>query len=251
MITTKQLKNAAEELIEVLGLVDDVTKKAIAITKKMGDDEIIALIKEAAEEVTPDDEISEETREIIDELLNATKKKATAPAAKGKKVIVPEPEPEDDEDVEEIDEDFEELPTDGPENGVDDEDEDEAPVVPDKKAKKQPVAEKAVAPAKPKKAITPVKEEAPAKESKPAKAAKVAKEKPAKAAKVKKPRERNSAFADALLILGKTPEMPVAELIQKVLAKGYDDTAKNGIRSAHLIMKRAIEHLKQGGHYKA
>lgn len=99
MSTTKELKSAAEELIEVLGLVDD-KKKPIIITKKTTDEEMVNLIKEAAAEVLPDDEISDETRTVIDELMSSPKKKAVpAPApAKGKKVVIPEPE-EDDEDV--------------------------------------------------------------------------------------------------------------------------------------------------------
>jgi hypothetical protein len=110
MSTTKQLKNAAEELIDVLGLVDDDTKKPIAITKKTTDAEMIDIIKEAAEAVEPDDEISDETRTVIDELLNADKKAAPAakgkapapiaPSTKGKKV--PEPEPKEEEDPEDV-----------------------------------------------------------------------------------------------------------------------------------------------------
>jgi hypothetical protein len=92
-MNTKQLKSAAEELIEVLGLVDDVTKKEIVITKKTSDEEMIMLIKEAAGEITPEDDITEETRSTIDELLAKPK-----PAAKGKKVAEPEPE-EEEEDV--------------------------------------------------------------------------------------------------------------------------------------------------------
>jgi hypothetical protein len=97
-MNTKQLKSAAEELIEVLGLVDETTKKEIIITKKTPDEDIIELIKEAAGEINPDDDISDETRSVIEELVNNSKK-AVVPG-KGKKEPEPELEEDEDEDAE-------------------------------------------------------------------------------------------------------------------------------------------------------
>lgn len=63
----KALRAAAKELNEVIGLVDD-DGNDIEITKKMTEDELKKILKEATSLVKPTDVLSDETQEILDEL---------------------------------------------------------------------------------------------------------------------------------------------------------------------------------------
>jgi len=215
-ITVKQLRNVAEELIDVLGLIDEVTEEPIIIQKKATEDEIVEIIKNAVMEMTEDDEISEGAHAIINELIASPKKK-TAPTTKGKKApIAVEIEEEYDDDIEnEINEVEEEKPA-------------------KKESKKVPAA----ALAKGKKVPVVVEEEKPAK---------VKAEKKEKVVKEKKLRERNSDFATALEIIGKNPWMSLSELRDKMTKKGADPKS-NGIRNANLIVKRVLELLEKNNH---
>jgi len=80
----EELRSAAKELVETLGLVDE-NKDDIVITNKMKAPELEAIIKDAVNEpglITPDDEFTEETLEIIEEYKEkpkSTGKKKPAP----------------------------------------------------------------------------------------------------------------------------------------------------------------------------
>lgn len=175
MATDKALKVAAKELNEVLGIEPPINVKG------SGDD-LTKALKVAIKLITDDDEFTEVTQEVVDELKAAKKAAAPAPPAKkGKAAPVveeDEEEEEEEEDEEEViapakkgkkvpvveeddeDEDEEEVPA--PKKGKvapapvkgkkvavveddDDEDEDDEPVKPAKKAAKE---EKVKAPKK-------------------------------------------------------------------------------------------------------
>ena len=100
----EELRSAAKELVETLGLVDE-NKDDIVITNKMKAPELEAIIKDAVNEpglITPDDEFTEETLEIIEEYKEK-------PKSTGKKKPAPVKE-EEEEDPEEEEEE-EEKPT--------------------------------------------------------------------------------------------------------------------------------------------
>lgn len=91
MASEKQLKKAAEELNDVLGIEPP-------ISMDFDIDVIEEKIKEAIKElITPEDEFTEDTQAVIDELSAPPAKK---PVAK-RKVAAPEPEPEEDPEPEE------------------------------------------------------------------------------------------------------------------------------------------------------
>ena len=91
------------------------------IDTTLSDEEIAPFLNEAITQITEDDEFTDETQAVIDELKKAAKKaKKEAPKAapeKGKAKKQPEPEPEDDDDEDSDDDSDDE-----------DEDEDEEPV---------------------------------------------------------------------------------------------------------------------------
>ena len=65
----EELRSAAKELVETLGLVDE-NKDDIVINNKMKAPELEAIIKDAVNEpglITPDDEFTKETLEVIEE----------------------------------------------------------------------------------------------------------------------------------------------------------------------------------------
>ena len=93
----EELRSAAKELVETLGLVDE-NKDDIVITNKMKAPELEAIIKDAVNEpglITPDDEFTEETLEIIEEYKEKPK-----PTGKKKPAPVKEEEEEDPEEEE-------------------------------------------------------------------------------------------------------------------------------------------------------
>jgi hypothetical protein len=279
MSTTKELRNAAEELIDVLKLVDvqivngEEENVPIVISKKATDEEIIAIIKEAAEEIQPDDDLSDETREIIDGILNAPKKKIEklVPVVKGKKVpVVVEIEEGVDPGIEEeelnneipmelIDEINDAVNIKQLKELIDDYDvftphvrklkeikdvvdlrdamlEIVSPVEPEPVVEiKKPVKQSPVPPAK-KKAITIVKEEKPV----------PVKEKKEKVVKVKK-EKRITAFGVAIELLCSNPSMDMETLKKKVKSKGIDPDQGNGLRSAHVIVKKIVKLLTING----
>ena len=93
----EELRSAAKELVETLGLVDE-NKDDIVITNKMKAPELEAIIKDTVNEpglITPDDEFTEETLEIIEEYKEKPK-----PTGKKKPAPVKEEEEEDPEEEE-------------------------------------------------------------------------------------------------------------------------------------------------------
>ena len=126
---------AAEELNEVMGLKP-------AIDSSLEDDKLKPYLLKAIKNVEDDDEFTDETQEVIDELTKEAEKAAKkgkkeetpAPKAKGKKA--PEPEPEDDDDD---DEDSDEDEDDDDSDDDDDEEQPE-PVKPAKGKKEAPAA---------------------------------------------------------------------------------------------------------------
>lgn len=101
MTTTKQLRAAAEEMIEVMDLRDD-NDNLLSIDKKTNEQDLIAFIKKAADMIE-DDDFSEETQEIIDNVIigDSEPKKETGKKS-AKKQPEPEPEPEEYTLIEEI-----------------------------------------------------------------------------------------------------------------------------------------------------
>ena len=227
MSTTKELRNAAEELIEVLGLIDETTEEPIVLKKEvkgklveLTEGEIVEIIKDSAKEITPDDEISDETREVIDEILNASKKKTST--AKGKKVPVAVEIEEDEDDVDDEIEEDEIKPL-------------------KKETKKAPVT-------KGKKAIVieedneedddedeEIVEEKPVKEKKSAKV---------KAEKIVKEKKITS-FGLSIELLCSNPSMDIETLKKKVKSQGIDPDKGNGLRSATVIVKKIVRLLKE------
>lgn len=88
----KALRAAAKELNETIGLVDD-DGNDIEITKKMTEEELKKILKEATSLVKPTDVLSDETQEILDEL------------SAGDDEDEPEDDDEDEGDAEDEDED--------------------------------------------------------------------------------------------------------------------------------------------------
>lgn len=87
-MNTKQLRKAAEEMITVMGLVDD-DKNELTIPAKATDEDIEAVITGAIKYIDPkEDEFTPETQAVID---------ALKPAKKGKKTPAPTPEPDEPE----------------------------------------------------------------------------------------------------------------------------------------------------------
>ena len=102
MSDSKELRVAAKELVDVLGLVDK-NKKDIVITKAMDDDDVLKIINDALPLIDPkQDTFSEETQEVIDK-LNAPdeEEEEEAPPTRKKKskVVIPDEDEEDDKPV--------------------------------------------------------------------------------------------------------------------------------------------------------
>lgn len=91
MATEKELKAAAKELNNVLGVDPPISVKGASI------DDLKKDLKTAIELIEADDEFSEETQDVIDELIVEEKK----PTKKGKKAPVIVEEEEEEEDIEE------------------------------------------------------------------------------------------------------------------------------------------------------
>lgn len=129
---------AADELNDVMGLNP-------AIDSSLEDSKLKPYLVKAIEKIEDDDEFTEETQAVIDELTaeiekaskKGGKKEAEAPA-KGKGKKQPEPEPEEDDDDDDDDDDDE----DDDDDDDDDEDEEEQPepVKPAKGKKEAPAA---------------------------------------------------------------------------------------------------------------
>jgi hypothetical protein len=66
---TKDLKNAYSEMIKVLDLVDAKTKEPLVVSKKATAEELIDSIKKYASFIEEEDEFSDETQSILDEIL--------------------------------------------------------------------------------------------------------------------------------------------------------------------------------------
>jgi hypothetical protein len=112
----KELRVAAKELVETLGLVDK-KKKAIVITKTMTEEELTKIVTDALPLIDPEqDEFTDETQALIDEMK--------APKKTGKKK--PAPVEDDDDDAE----------ADDAEEANDDDDDDEPEEKPAKGKKK-------------------------------------------------------------------------------------------------------------------
>jgi hypothetical protein len=149
MATDKELKAAAKELNEVLGIQPPINVKAPGADLTKG-------IKSAIKLITDDDEFTDETQEVIDELKVSKKTAPAPPPPPAKKKAAPVVEEEDDDD------DDDEEPVPAPKNKKkaapvveDDDDDDDDDEEPAPKAKKKAVAPEV--PAKKKKA--PVIEE--------------------------------------------------------------------------------------------
>jgi len=252
----KQLKSAYEEMVSVMSLTDD-DGSPIKLSKKATEQELIALLQEAIECIdTTVDEFSEETEEVIEFVKNGAKK--GKPAKAEKKAPVKEVE-EDEEEIEEEDEDededieeeIEEVPI--PKKVIpppakkskapakveeEDEDDDEEEEIEEEEIEeeeeelpKPKASKKQTIPApKEKKAAKSVIDE-PVEENKPAK---------------KFVHQRNSAFAQALEILATDPFMSL-EKLKKLCEKKGVDTTSNGVRSAHIMLKRSAEVFRKAG----
>jgi hypothetical protein len=106
-MTTKQLRAAAEEMIDMMNLQDN-DGNTLVIDKKTNDQDLIAFIKKAADMIDGD-EFSEETQEVIDAIMSGDfEPKKEIGKKPTKKQPEPEPEPEEDSLIEEI-EDAESL----------------------------------------------------------------------------------------------------------------------------------------------
>ena len=110
----EELRSAAKELVETLGLVDE-NKDDIVITNKMKEPELVAIIKDAVNEpglITPDDEFTEETLEIIEEYKDKPKTAGKKKPISAKKEEAEEAEEEAAEEAEEeaAEEEEEEAP---------------------------------------------------------------------------------------------------------------------------------------------
>jgi hypothetical protein len=293
MSTTKELRSAAEELIDVLKLVDVQIVKGkevsvpVAVEKNTTDEEIIAIIEEAAGEIQEGDELSDETLSVIDEIKNPPKKKEPVAFAKGKKPVVIIKEEEDDDEGSEIEqaEDVSKLFVEIEDavnikqlktiiskhdvfktaakklNAISDVVDlrdamldilDELPEVIEEnivvKEKSIVTKEKSTKPAKEvpakgKKAVVPVKEE---KEPKKEKAVKSAKEKKEKEVKEK----RVTAYGFAIELLCSDPSMDMETLKKKIKLKGINTDEGNGLRSAHVIVKKIVKLLTINGFIK-
>jgi hypothetical protein len=99
MVNLKQLKKAAEEINELPGFDTGIDLDG-------SEDVLIQGIKEANDFITDDDDLSDSTRAIIEEVMSPTakKEKETVKPARGKvpKKVVVEEETEDEEPEEEV-----------------------------------------------------------------------------------------------------------------------------------------------------
>ena len=131
MATDKQLKKAATELNDVMGLTPAINVK--------GDVDVLTKgIKAAMKHITPEDEFSETTQEVIDEFTAKPAKAAAAPAAKKKAVVVEDDDDDDDDDEPEVPA---KKGKKAPVVVEDDDDDDDEPEVPAKKKKAAPAPE--------------------------------------------------------------------------------------------------------------
>ena len=98
MISEKEMRSAAKEVVTVLGLVDE-NKEDIVITKATTLKELKKIIDDVINEklITKDDTLSDETQAVIDAMTSKP----------GKKNAKPGPEPEEEEDDEDDDPDDE------------------------------------------------------------------------------------------------------------------------------------------------
>lgn len=136
MATDKQLKKAATELNDVMGLTPAINVKGDTETLTKG-------IKAAMKHITPEDEFTDDTQAVIDEFTAKPAKAAAASPVKKKAPVVVEEDDEEDEEADDDDDDEEEV----------EEDEEEEIPEPPKKKKAAPVVEA------PKKKKAPVVEE--------------------------------------------------------------------------------------------
>ena len=217
--TQKELKSAVKELNEVLGL-------SPAINAKGTPEEMVKGIK-AAIKLIEDDEFSDETQAVIDELKPAGK---TAPAPKGKKAPVVVEEDEDEEDEVEEDEDEEDEDEEEEDKEEEEEEEEEKP-----KAKgKKPVPAPVVAP-KGKKAPVVVEEDDEEEDDeeeetpKGKKGKEKEKEVPVKKNPFKRPegqRTKKAVVEEMLKIKG---GVTIEEIAKKITDEGIDPDYKKNI----------------------
>lgn len=255
----KQLKYAYEEMVSVMSLTED-DGSAIKLPKKITEEGLIEKLKEAIECIDPaSDEFTDETNEVIAFVSKPAKKEKPGKSDKKAPVVeVPEEEEEDEEEIEEEDEEDESDEQEEPEEEEEEIEEvpipkKRTPVVPEKKSKAKKVVEEdddddedddSDAEVQHKK-IEKKEIKAPVKEKKVAKSAideEPIEEKPKRVFVHK----RNSSFAKALEILATDPFMSL-EKLKKICTKKGIDTTGNGVRSAHIMLKRAAEVFRKAG----
>ncbi len=220
MVSQKQMRIAAKEMVEVLGLVDD-DKEPLVVSKDATVKELQKLIEDAIPLIDPKvDKFSEETDAVIAEYSPKEK-----PSKKPARYEAPA---EDDDDAPEADDD-------------DDEEEEE----PEEKPAKKPAKRPAKAPVKEEDDDDDDEPEEKKEEKKPAK-------KPVSPPRKREPKERvPSAYGTSVELMCTDPDMSM-EKLQKELSKlGIDTKAgKSAVNTGYGVVRKVVSLLKKNGFMK-
>jgi len=216
MVSQKEMRLAAKEMIKVLGLVDD-DKEPLVVSKDATVKELQKLIEDAIPLIDPKtDKFSEETDAVIAEF---TEKKAKKPQRYEA--------PAEDDDEPEAEE------TEKEDDAADAADDDEPEEKPVKKGK---------APAK-----KPAKEEdddddEPKEEKKPAK-------KPVSPPRKREPKERvPSAYGTSVEIMCGDPDMSMEKLVKELQKLGIDTKAgKSAVNTGYGVVRKVVSILRKNG----
>lgn len=245
MIKTKQLRIAAEELIEVLLLTEKDAKGKkvpVVIDEEATVEEMTKIVRDAIPLIEEGDDFTDETQAVIDE-LKEDEDEEPAPKKKAK------PAPADDDDDEDA------PPPKKKAVPVDDDDDDDGQAAAEKIHKKN-VASKPTRtapeedddedepPVKKKKVVIPDNDldddDPDAEEEKPKKAAK------------KEPKEKKervpSAYGTAVSIMTKTPDITIAELNKKLVKLGIDvEGGKSAVQTGFGVVRKIVKELRENG----
>lgn len=214
MVSQKEMRLAAKEMIKVLGLVDD-DKEPLVVSKDATVKELQKLIEDAIPLIDPKtDKFSEETDAVIAEFSEKKAKKPQRYEA-----------PAEDDDEPEADE-----------TEKDDADDDDDDKPEEKPAKKEKPAAK-----KPAKDDDDDDDDKP-EEKKPAK-------KPVSPPRKREPKERvPSAYGTSVEIMCGDPDMSMEKLVKELQKLGIDTKAgKSAVNTGYGVVRKVVSILRKNG----
>lgn len=214
MVSQKEMRLAAKEMIKVLGLVDD-DKEPLVVSKDATVKELQKLIEDAIPLIDPKtDKFSEETDAVIAEFSEKKAKKPQRYEA-----------PAEDDDEPEADE--------TEKDDADDDDDDKPEEKPAKKEK--PAAKK---PAK----DDDDDDDEPKEEKKPTK-------KPVSPPRKREPKERvPSAYGTSVEIMCGDPDMSMEKLVKELQKLGIDTKAgKSAVNTGYGVVRKVVSILRKNG----